>query len=117
MRIRGQLSWGATASEFSWGRVAVALVIVLFLAGVGGAGYLLGKPGVDPVALRTAAVVDGREAGLKAGTKAGYAEGFESARDRTYVRAYSDAYREAYVRQFERAELEPPQRIRVPEPR
>ena len=92
-------------------------MVCVSLAAVGYAGYLLGKPGLNPDALRAAAAAEGREEGAKTGAKEGYAEAYRSARERTYVPAYSVAYREAYKREFELAGLDPPPPIRVPEPR
>ena len=125
MRNRRQLSWRAAAGArlrrlvaraLSWQRVAAALVIALFL-GLGYAGYVVGTPDVDFAAVRSTATAEGRAAGATAGAKAGYARGYESARGQTYVAAYAAAFREAYAREFERAGLDPPQRIQVPDPR
>lgn len=117
MRIRRQLSWRAVAAKLSWRRVAGAVLVSLLLAAVGYAGYLIGRPDVNPEALRSAATAEGREAGAKTGAKEGYAQGYRTARERAYVPAYSAAYREAYTREFELAGLDPPGRIQVPEPR
>jgi hypothetical protein len=104
MRIRRHHAWRAVA-------------VSLLLAAVGFAGYMVGKPGADLDAIRSAANAEGREAGAEAGAKKGYARGYRRARERTYVHAYSAAYREAYTSEFEVAGLDPPQRIQVPEPR
>lgn len=116
-RVRRRLSWREIVAELSWTRAAAAIVVALLLAAAGYGGYLLGKPGVDPEALRAAAIAEGREAGAERGAKQGYERGFGSARDRTYESAYAAAYREAYASEFERAGLDVPQRIEVPEPR
>jgi hypothetical protein len=116
-RLRRRLSWDAVAAGFSWARVVSALLIALSLAVAGYGGYLLSRSNLDPEALRAAAIAEGREAGAREGTKEGYDRGYESARDRMYTRAYAAAYREAYASEFERADLDPPQRIQVPEPR
>ena len=96
-------------------------MIALLLAGVGFGGYLLGRPHVDDEALRARAIATGREAGREAGAqlgaKQGYEQGYGSARDRIYTPAYAAAYREAFASEFERADLAPPQRIQVPDPR
>ena len=120
MRLRRSLSWrdvADVAAEFSWARVATALLIALLLAGVGLGGYLLGRPDVHQETLRAAAIAQGREAGAERGAKQGYEEGYEAARDRTYAPAYAAAYRQAYASEFERADLATPQRIQVPDPR
>jgi hypothetical protein len=116
-RLRRRLSWEDLAAEVSWARVAGALLIALLLAGAGYGGYLLSRSDLDLEALRAAAMAEGREAGAQEGAKEGYERGYESARDRVYTRAYAAAYREAYASEFERADLDPPQRIQVPEPR
>ena len=87
------------------------------LAGVGYGAYLLGRPDVDQEALRAAAIAEGRKAGAQKGAKQGYEQGYEAARDRIYVPTYAAAYREAYASEFERADLDSPQRIQVPDPR
>jgi len=109
-------SWRDVAAEFSWARVATALLIALLLAGVGYGGYLLGRPDVDEEALRAAAIAHGREAGAQRGATQGYEHGYESSRHRSYAPAYAAAYREAYASEFERGDLAPPQRIQVPDP-
>jgi hypothetical protein len=110
-------SWRAVAAAFSWARVASALLIALLLAGVGYGAYLFGRPDVDQEALRAAAIAEGRKAGAQKGAKQGYEQGYGAARDRIYVPTYSAAYREAYASEFERADLDSPQRIQVPDPR
>jgi hypothetical protein len=117
MRARRALSWSAIVGYFSWRRVIGTLIVCVSLAAIGYAGYLLGRPELNPDALRSAAAAEGRQEGAKTGAKEGYAQGYRSARERTYVPAYSVAYREAYMREFELADLDPPQSIRVPEPR
>ena len=92
-------------------------MIALLLAGAAYGGYLLGRPDVNPEALRAAAIADGREAGAQKGAKEGYEHGYEPARDRIDAPAYAAAYREAYASEFERADLDRPQRIQAPEPR
>ncbi len=111
------MSWRDVAAQFSWARVAGAILVALLLAGVGYGGYLLGgRPDVDPEAVRAAAISEGREAGARKGAKQGYEQGYESARDRIYAPAYAAAYRAAYASGFERADLEPPRTIQVPDP-
>ena len=117
MRIRSTRSWQAASAALSRQRVVGAALIAVFLAVVGYAGYVVGTPNVNPDSLRSSTTAEGREAGAKAGAKAGYAHGYESARQRAYVPVYAAAYRKAYAREFERAGLDPPARIRVPEPR
>ena len=112
-----ELSSGRVTAALLWGRVAGALLIALVLVAVAYVGYLVGTPDVNSDAVRLAATAEGREAGAEKGAKAGYTQGYELARERTYLPAYSAAYREAYAGEFERAGLEPPQGIRVPEPR
>ena len=112
-----EFSWARVASAFSWARVACALLIAFLLAGIGYGGYLLGRPQVNPEALRAAAIAEGREAGTQKGAKEGYEHGYESARDRVHAPAYAAAYRAAYASEFERADLDPRQPIQVPEPR
>jgi len=87
------------------------------LAGVGYGAYLLGTPDVDHETLRAAAIAEGRKAGAQKGAKQGYEQGYGAARDRSYVPTYAAAYREAYASKFERADLDPPQRIQVQDPR
>jgi len=116
-RLRRRLSWRAVAAEFSWAQVASALFIALLLAGVGYGAYLLGRPDIDQEALRAAAIAEGRKAGAQKGAKQGYEQGYGAARDRIYVPTYAAAYREAYASEFERADLDSPQRIQVPDPR
>ena len=108
--------WVRTHGRLLWRTIAGAL-LALFLAGVGIGGYLIGSSDIDVEAVTLAAAADGREAGLKKGMKEGYAAGFRSARKRTYAAAYSAAYSDAYAREFESAGLDPPERIRVPDPR
>lgn len=99
-------------------RIIPAALLVLFLAGAGIGGYLIGSsPDVDPNALRLAAAAEGREEGSERGAKDGYAKGYRAARKRTYASAYSTAYKRAYAREFEAAGLDPPERIHVPDPR
>lgn len=114
---RGRPSWRAAAPELSWRRVAGALLIALLFAAAGYGGYLVGVPEVDPDPLRSTAIAEGREAGAERGAEAGYAQGYASARERPYPGAYAAAYRAAYAKEFERAGLDPPLRIRVSEPR
>lgn len=91
--------------------------MVLFLAGAGSGGYLIGSSSeVDLEAVRFAAAAQGRAAGAEEGARKGYARGYRSARDRTYAAAYAAAYKEAYAKEFESAELGPPETIRVPDP-
>jgi hypothetical protein len=92
-------------------------LVALVLAGAGYGGYLLGRPDVDQEALRAAAIADGREAGAEKGAQQGYEQGYEWARDRIYAPAYAAAYKQAYASEFERADLAPPQRIQVSDPR
>ena len=86
------------------------------LAAAGYGGHLLGRPGVDSE-LRAAALAEGREAGAQRGAQEGYEQGYEATRDRDYDAAYAAAYRDAFASEFERADLDPPPRIQVPEPR
>jgi hypothetical protein len=116
MRKRRRLTWRAAASALSWRRVAGGLLIAALLAAVGYGGYLAGVPDVNPDPLRATAIAEGREAGAEGGAEAGYAQGYASARERPYAQAYAAGYRAAYAREFERAGLDPPRRIRIAEP-
>jgi hypothetical protein len=117
MRARRALSWRTLVSYLSWRGLIGTLVVCVSLAAIGYAGYVLGRPELNPETLRSAAAAEGRQEGAKTGAKEGFAQGFRSARQQTYVPAYSVAYREAYKREFDLAELDPPQSIRIPEPR
>jgi hypothetical protein len=99
--------------------VAIALLAAVALAAIGIAGYQAGSTAsVDLVQVRAAARVAGGEAGVtRAGAKKAYAEAFEEARKRNYAPEYVAAYREAYAREFELADLEPPEAIPVRRPR
>ena len=90
---------------------------VAFFLALGYAGYVVGTPDVDHAALQSAATAQGRAAGAESGAKAGYAQGYKAARERDYRSVYVAAYRKAYAREFDRAGLDPPRRIRVQEPR
>lgn len=108
VRIRGRLLR----------RVIVGTLLALFLAGAGIGGYLIGSsPDVDLEAVRFVATAQGREAGAEEGARKGYERGYRSARNRTYAADYTAAYREAYAKEFESAGLDPPDTIRVSDPR
>jgi hypothetical protein len=116
----GIASWVRTSGRlwqiFGW-RIIVAALLAVFLAGGGIGGYLIGRSrDVDVDALRAAAAAEGRKEGAERGTKEGYAQGYRAAQKRTYASAYAAAYREAYAGEFESAGLDPPERIRVPDP-
>ncbi len=108
-RIRGRISWRAFAA---------ALVVLFGLVGAGVGGYMIGSPpGIDFDAVRAEAAAEGREKGLKEGARQAYARGYRSARKRPHPAAYTSAYKAAYTREFTSAGLNPPERIRVPDPR
>jgi cystathionine beta-lyase family protein involved in aluminum resistance len=99
-------------------RVIVGTLLVVFLAGAGIGGYVIGSsPEVDLEVVRFAATAQGREAGAEEGARKGYARGYRSARNRTYAAAYGAAYEDAYAKEFESAGLDPPDTIRIPDPR
>ena len=95
--------------------VRTGVAVLLAIAGIGG--YLIGSsPDRDVDEASVTAAERGLEAGSRKGAKEGYALGFESERKRAYASAYSAAYREAYAEEFQSLGLDPPERIRVPEP-
>ncbi|MFL5870827.1 MAG: hypothetical protein ACJ75R_07075 [Solirubrobacterales bacterium] len=79
---------------------------MLIVIGPGVVTYLIASStGVDPDAVRLAAIRAGEERGTTKGSREGFAEGFKSARASAYRAAYRDAYVSAYKNQFEQAGL------------
>ena len=109
--------WRRLRGRISRQSAAIALLAALALAAIGIAGYQAGSPpSVDLGEVRAAARAAGSEAGATPGERKGYADGFEEARKRSYAPEYAAAYREAYAREFQLADLEPPEAIPVRRP-
>ena len=109
--------WRRLRGRISRQSAAIALLAALALAAIGIAGYQAGSPpSVDLGEVRAAARAAGSEAGVTPGERKGYADGFEEARKRSYAPEYAAAYREAYAREFQLADLEPPEAIPVRRP-
>ena len=103
-----------------WSRrrwVMIGVLVLLIAAGAGIGAYFYGKStGEDLDAARAEGTAAGQKKGAAQGAEEGYAEGFEKGRAEGYEESYAQTYRHAYIEAFEDADLEPPKKIKVPEP-
>lgn len=118
------MSGAAGAPRYASARVAnlhpalVAVAVVALIAVVGAGAYLAGRStGEDLGEAREQAAAAGEKQGAELGKWEGYRQGFRAGRERGFGQTYAESYREAYFRQFENAELKPPERVSVPGPR
>lgn len=97
--------------------VLIGVLVLLIAAGAGVGAYFYGKStGEDLEAARAEGTEAGQKKGSAEGAEEGYATGFEEGRAEGYGESYTETYRHAYAEAFEDAGLEPPKKIKVPQP-
>ena len=103
-----------------WSRkrwVLVGVLVLLIAAGAGIGAYFYGKStGEDLEAARAEGTEVGQKKGSAEGAEEGYAKGLEEGRAEGYEASYAQTYRHAYAEAFEDAGLEPPKKIKLPQP-
>jgi flagellar biosynthesis/type III secretory pathway protein FliH len=96
-------------------KVFTGLSLILVLAALGAAGYVLGhSTGEDLNAARVEGTAQGQREGAVKGAEEGFAAGRQRGRNEAYAESYERSYQAAYSNAYEDAGLDPPEDIPVP---